>query len=158
MGMKPEYTASPERPDSTDFNTILNRSNVDSDATPPIYYDSEPTAQPPRYPDERCASSNDPQTALKSRHKPTNQQSTGASASTIAAVLGSGYADLDAERRANRKKKTLRERWIDFKGRNFSSYNASEDRAGAGSAPEWNVQGGTLNGGLASPYRKQQGK
>lgn len=136
----------------------LNKSNVDSDATPPIYYDSEPSAQPPRYPDNQRTSSTEPQTSPTSQSKSTNQHSTGAPASTIAAVLGSEYADLDAQRRADRKKKTLRERWNDFKERNFSSYDVSEGKAGAQSASEWNVKGGRLSGGLASPYRKKQGK
>lgn len=158
MGTKSEYAHDPDKPDSTDVNTNLNGNNLDSGAIPPIYYDSEPSAQPPRYPNNQRASCTEPQTAPTSRPEPRIQRGAGAPASTIAAVLSSGYADLDAQRRADRKKKTLSERWNDFKGRNFSSYDVSEDRAGAGSAPEWNVQGGRLSGGLASPYRKKQGK
>ena len=134
----------------TNTTTNVNRNNVDSKETPPIYYDAEPSAQPPKYPDNKS-------TSPASRPAPTNQRhSSGAPASTIAAVLGSEYSsDLDAQRRADRKKKTLRERWNDFKERNFGDYDLSEDRAGAGSAAEWNVQGGRVGGGMASPYRRK---
>ncbi|KAI4701142.1 hypothetical protein J4E89_010718 [Alternaria sp. Ai002NY15] len=151
MGAKSDYTQGIEKSDSTDVNTDANvdKNNVDSDKTPPIYYDAEPSAQPPKYPDNIS-------TSTLSRPVPTNQRhSSGAPASTIAAVLGSEYTDIDAQRRAERKKKTLRERWNDFKERNFGDYDLTEDRAGAGSAAEWNVQGGRLSGGMASPYRRK---
>ncbi|KAI4906125.1 hypothetical protein J4E90_010888 [Alternaria incomplexa] len=151
MGAKSDYTQGIEKSDSTDAksNANVNRNNSDSNETPPIYYDAEPSAQPPKYPDNQTISST-------SRPAPTNQRhSSGAPASTIAAVLGSEYTDLDAQRRADRKKKTLRERWNDFKERNFGDYDLSEDRAGAGSAAEWNVQGGRVGGGMASPYRRK---
>jgi hypothetical protein len=153
MGTKSDYTQGIEKPGSTDANNT-----VDSNNTPPTYYDSEPSAQPPKYPNSQSTSPTGPQTAPKSRPKPKNQHGAGAPASTIAAVLGSEYADLDAQRRADRKKRALRERWNNFKERNFGGYDVSEDRAGAASAAEWNVQGGKLSGGLASPYRRKEGK
>jgi len=159
MGAKSDYTQGIENSDSTDAKSNaanVNRNNVDSDETPPIYYDAEPSAQPPKYPTNPSTSSTDPQKQPTSRPAPTNQRhSSGAPASTIAAVLGSEYTDLDAQRRADRKKKTLRERWNDFKERNFGDYDLSEDRAGAGSAAEWNVQGGRVGGRMASPYRRK---
>ena len=151
MGAKSDYTQGIEKSDSTDAksNANVNRNNIDPNDTPPIYYDAEPSAQPPKYPDNKS-------TSPTSRPAPTNQRhSTGAPASTIAAVLGSEYTDLDAQRRADRKKKTLRERWNDFKERNFGDYDLTEDRAAAGSAAEWNVQGGRVGGGMASPYRRK---
>ena len=156
MGANSDYDHGIEKSDSTDANTNTNadRNNVISDDTPPIYYDAEPSAQPPSYPNSQTTSPTELQKRPASRPKPTNQHSTGASASTIAAVLGSEYTDLDAQRRADRKKKTLRERWNDFKERNLGDYHVSEDRAGAASAAEWNVQGGRLSGGLATPYRR----
>jgi len=157
MGAKSDNTQGIEKSDSTDANTNVNvnRNNTNSNETPPIYYDAEPSAQPPKYPDNPSTSSTDPQKGPSSRPKPTNQHS-GAPAGTIAAVLGSEYTDLDAQRRADRKKKTLRERWNDFKERNFGDYDLSEDRAGAASAAEWNVQGGRVGGGgMATPYRRK---
>ncbi|KAB2107641.1 hypothetical protein AG0111_0g4695 [Alternaria gaisen] len=133
-------------------NTNVNRNNIDSDETPPIYYDAEPSAQPPSYPNYQSTSPTELQKRPASRPKPTNQHSTGAPASTIAAVLGSEYTNVDAQRRADRRKKTFRERWNNFKERNLRAYDASEDRAGAAIAAEWNVQGGRLSGGLAAPY------
>jgi hypothetical protein len=157
MGAKSDYTQGIEKSDSTDANTNtnVNRNNIDSDDIPPTYYDAEPSAQPPKYPNNQSTSPTEPQKGATLRPQPTNQHSTGAPASTIAAVLGSEYTDLDAQRRADRKKKTLRERWNDFKERNFGGYDISEDRAGAASAAEWNVQGGRLSGGLATPYRRK---
>ncbi|CAN9255209.1 unnamed protein product [Alternaria alternata] len=158
MGANSGYTHGIEKSDLIDANTNTNadRNNVDSDDTPPIYYDAEPSAQPPSYPNNLSTSPTGLQKGPASRPKPTNQHSTGAPASTIAAVLGSGYTDLDAQRRADRKKKALRERWRDFKDRNFGAYDVSEDKAGAASAAEWNVQGGRLSGGLATPYRRKK--
>jgi hypothetical protein len=157
MGANSDYDHGIEKSDSTDANTNTNadRKNVDSDDTPPIYYNAEPSAQPPSYPNNQSTSPTELQKRPASRSKPTNQRSTGASASTMAAVLGSEYTDLDAQRRADRKKKTLRERWNNFKERNLGDYDVSEDRAGAASAAEWNVQGGRLGGGLATPYRRK---
>jgi hypothetical protein len=146
MGATPENAREIEKRDPT---TNLNDMNNDSNHTPPIYYDSEPSSQPPRYPNHQ----------LPSQSRPASQHGTGAPAGTLAAVLGSEYVDLDAQRRAERKKKTFRERWNDFKDRNFGGYEESEDAAGAASAAEWNVQGARAAGGLASPYRgKGKGK
>ncbi|KAI4923553.1 hypothetical protein J4E85_008592 [Alternaria conjuncta] len=153
MGARSDYTQGIEKSDSTDANTNanVNRNHVDPDETPPIYYDAEPSAQPPRYPDKQSTSSTEPQKGPLSRPTPSNaHRSSGAPA-----ILGSEYTDLDAQRRADRKKKTLRERWNDFKERNFGDYDLTEDRAGAASAAEWNVQGGRLKGGMTSPYRKK---
>jgi hypothetical protein len=157
MGANSDYNHGIEKSDSTDTNTNTNtdRNNVVYDDTPPIYYDAEPSAQPPSYPNNQSTSPTELQKRPASRPRPTNQHSTGAPASTIAAVLGSEYTDLDTQQRAHRKKKTLRERWNDFKERNFGDYDVSEDRARAASAAEWNVQGGRLSGGLATPYRKK---
>lgn len=149
MGTESSYSRRIEKPDMNNANTRVKRDNVNLDVTPPIYYDSEPSAQPPKYPDGQF-------TSTESRSKAIDQFSAGAPASTIAAVLGSDYVDLDAQRRAGRKKKTIRERWNDFKERNFGAYDISEDRAGAASAAEWNMQGGRIGGGLATPYRRRK--
>ncbi|XP_014557208.1 hypothetical protein COCVIDRAFT_37335 [Bipolaris victoriae FI3] len=134
IGKESNYSQHIEKPDMSHADTKVKRDNVNLDATLPTYYDSEPSAQPPKYPDGQFIS-----TGLRS--KDIDQCSAGAPASTIAAILGSGYVDLDAQRRADRKKKTIRERWNDFKERNLGTYNVSEDRAGAASAAEWNMQG-----------------
>jgi hypothetical protein len=77
-------------------------------------------------------------------------------ASTIAAILASPHEDLDAQRRADRKKKSLRERWRDFKDRNFHDDEDGEVKGASGaSAAEWNVMGGRVHGGQTSPYRKK---
>jgi hypothetical protein len=58
MGAKSDYTQGIEKSDSTDANTNTNadRNKVDSDDTPPIYYDAEPSAQPPSYPNNQSTS------------------------------------------------------------------------------------------------------
>jgi hypothetical protein len=157
MGAKSDHTQGIEKSDSTDanMNTKVDRNHVGSDETPPIYYDAEPSAQPPSYHNYQSTSPTELQNGPASRPKPRDQHSTGAPASTIAAVLGSEYTDLDAQRRADRKKKTFRERWKNFKERNLRAHDVSKDRAGAASAAEWNVQGGRLSGGLATPYRRK---
>jgi hypothetical protein len=144
--------------------TNPTRNSTRDDELPPVYYNSEPSSQPPRYPDARSgpatlSSSSKPNvpSANISTLDPGNQHRYSAQASTVAAVLASPYIDLDAQRRADRKSKTLRERWKDFKERNFGQeYNDSKDRSG--SSAEWNVQGGKLSGGLVSPYRRKSTK
>jgi hypothetical protein len=129
---------------STSTNPI--RSNASEDELPPVYYDSEPSSQPPRY---LNASSTESQITPATNHKvtttsnpkPANPHRNSAPAATVAAILASPYDDLDAQRRAERKKKTLRERWRDFKERNFSEDHNLEPHPGYTSA-EWNVQGG----------------
>ncbi|KAH7092078.1 hypothetical protein FB567DRAFT_567180 [Paraphoma chrysanthemicola] len=134
----------------------LQKKPCDSEATPPIYYDSEPSSQSPGYPNAQFTTAK-PQLS-DSQPKSQNQHRYSAPASTIAAVLATGYDDLDAQRQAERDNKTLRERWRDFKERNFGGYDVNEDRAQAGSAAEWNVMGGKTGGGLASPYWRKDGK
>lgn len=157
MGAKSDHIQGIDKSDSIDANTNsnVNRNNLHSDEKPPIYYDAESSAQPLNYPNNQSTSPTDLQKGPTSRPKRTNQHSNGAPADTIPAVLGSEYTDSDARRRADRKKKTLRERWNGFKERNFGGYDVSEDRAGAASAGEWNVQGGRLSVGMATPYRRK---
>lgn len=134
--------------------TIRNTCSLDD--TPPIYYDSEPSSQPPQYPDHRHSQSQvEPtsSTRLQAPTKPPHQHRNSAPASTIHAILASPHVDLDAERRANRKSKTLRQRWRDFKERNFhDDHDLSYEST---SGPEWNVKGASLKGGLVTPYRMQ---
>jgi hypothetical protein len=143
--------------------TNQNRNSTRDDEDPPIYYDSEPSSQPPRYRNinssqPESSSFTKPQGPINKMSTPTplNQHRNGAQASTVAAILASPYEDLDAQRRADRKNKTLRQRWRDFKERNFGEYDESRD--GAGSSAEWNVQGGKLGGGMVSPYRRKSTK
>jgi hypothetical protein len=139
--------------------------NIASDhEVPPVYYDSEPSSQPPKYVNGhstigQSTSSTEPgaaSTTTTSTSKPTTQHRNSAQASTVAAILASPYEDLDAQRRADRKNKTLCERWKDFKERNFGEYDEGRDRTG--SAAEWNVQGGKTAGGVATPYRRNPKK
>jgi hypothetical protein len=141
--------------------TTPNRSIACDDELPPIYYDSEPSSQPPKYLNGssnpgQSVSSTKPEAASSTRTsspKPANQHRNSAQASTVAAILASPYEDLDAQRRTARKKKTLRKRWKDFKERNFGEYDEGIERTG--SAAEWNVQGRRIVGGQATPYRRK---
>jgi hypothetical protein len=141
-----------------------SRNIASDDEVPPIYYDTEPSSQPPKYHNGHSTpgqtiSSTEPEaasTTMTSSPKPTNQHRNSAQASTVAAILASPYDDLDAQRRADRKNKTLRERWKDFKERNFGEYDEGINRTG--SAAEWNVQGGRIAGGVATPYRRNSKK
>jgi hypothetical protein len=149
---------------STAIPDSSSRNITSDDEVPPIYYDSEPSSQPPKYHNGlstpgQSISSTEPgvaSTTTTSSPKPTNQHRNSAQASTVAAILASPYEDLDAQRRADRKNKTLRERWKDFKERNFGEYDEGIDRTG--SAAEWNVQGGRVAGGVATPYRRNSKK
>ncbi|EUC49214.1 hypothetical protein COCMIDRAFT_33477 [Bipolaris oryzae ATCC 44560] len=137
MDTASNYSQCIEKPDMNHANTKVERDSVNLDATSSTYYDSEPSAQPPRYPDGQEPQS----TSTAPRSKAIGQRSAGAPA----AVLGS-----------DRKEKTIRERWNDFKERNFGAYDVSEDRAGAASAAEWDMQGGRVVGGLAKPYWRKK--
>jgi len=129
------------------------------DEIPPVYYDSEPSSQPPKYPSlQQNPSVQPPPPSPPSQTlaKPSNPHRNSAPASTIAAILASPHEDLDAQRRADRKKKTFRERWRDFKDRNFHDDGGGEDKGPSGaSAAELNVMGGSLKGGQTNPYRKK---
>jgi hypothetical protein len=127
---------------------------------PPIYYDSEPSSQPPKYSKDQDAAPHKLLKLTPPHPEPSHQHRSSVTASTVAAILASGYDDLDVQRRPDRKKKTLRQRWKDFKERN-SKFDEHEDRgdaAGLASAAEWNMQGARLNGGMTTPYRKKGGK
>jgi hypothetical protein len=137
-----------------------SRDTANDNKSPPIYYDSEPSSQPPRYPDtsdtySTPTSASNPITSAVQHPKPPNQHRNSAPAATVAAVLACSYDDLDAQRRTDRNKKTLRERWRDFKRRNFDTdeYDAGIDRAG--SSAEWNVQGASVGGGTTTAYRRK---
>jgi hypothetical protein len=138
-----------------------DRSIVSCDESLPVYYDSEPSSQPPKYLDRHLTSGRPNPTKrseaagaiITSSPEPTNQHRNSAHASTVAAVLASPYEDIDAQRRAARKRKTLSERWKDFKERNLGECDKGIERTG--SAAEWNVQGGRIAGGLATPQRRK---
>lgn len=56
METKSDYTRGTENADLVDANTNVTECairNVNSDDTPPIYYDSEPSAQPPELPSKQ---------------------------------------------------------------------------------------------------------
>lgn len=129
-----------------------------NDEIPPVYYDSEPSSQPPKYPQPQQPSPNQapPSSPANNPSNPSNTHRNSTPASTIAAILASPHEDLDAQRRADRKKKSLRERWRDFKDRNFHDDGGSEVKGPSGvSAAELNVMGGRFKGGQTSPYRKK---
>lgn len=124
----------------------------------PVYYDSEPSSQPPRYADKLSTQTQFASPAdakVKRIHQMSEPQHHEiVSAATVSAVLASPYDDLDAQRRAHRKRRTLRERWRDFRERNFF-VEMRKDEA-YGSAAEWNVQGARIAGGQATPCRHQR--
>ncbi|KAF2850087.1 hypothetical protein T440DRAFT_397703 [Plenodomus tracheiphilus IPT5] len=144
--------------DRTDTNTAPIATRASEDL--PIYYNSEPSSQPPQYTNEPSTQAHSGLSVISqatiSKLGPQNHYS--AQVATVSAILASPYVDLDAQRRADRKNKTLRERWKDFKERNFSEYGAGrygkESYGEGSSADEWNVQGGRLAGGLTTPYRR----
>ncbi|KAI8941218.1 hypothetical protein NX059_002456 [Plenodomus lindquistii] len=156
MSPKPNDPGGKGEHATTDDDTA--RTTVHTDADLPIYYNSEPSSQPPQYADKMSTQSQ-PASAEGSKlttasHAPQPQHRHNTPAATVSAVLASPHDDLDAQRRADRKSKTLRERWKDFKGRNFGEYGEET----YGSASEWNVQGSKMGGGLATPYRRAERK
>jgi hypothetical protein len=162
MGSEPNEDQNKEKPMA--MPTSSTRNTASEDEVPPMYYDSEPSGQPPKYLHGHSISGQSTlsakpeaaKTSTTSSSKPTNQHHNSAPTSTIAAILALPHEYLDAQRRAARKNKTLRERWKDFKERNFGDYDESNERTG--SAAEWNVQGGRIAGGTATPYRKKSKK
>ncbi|KAH7397404.1 hypothetical protein BKA66DRAFT_566514 [Pyrenochaeta sp. MPI-SDFR-AT-0127] len=96
----------------------------------PGYYDSEPSSQPPKY--NNAATSN--ATGLQPPPRPkAHQTGSGASAATVAAILASPSPPQD-----EKEKKSLNERWRDWKERWRNSEGRHEDY---GSSRTWNVQG-----------------
>lgn len=139
-------------------NASAQRATACTKADLPVYYDSEPSSQPPQYINKSPTPSQFTPTLGSNLN--TARQNTGSQrhdsvqATTVSAILAYPYDDLDAQRRVNRKKKTLRERWKAFKERNFSEYEKGS--LAYGSASEWNVQGGRLAGGQPTPYRRAE--
>jgi len=137
------------------------RTTAELDDPTPVYYNSEPSSQPPRYPSQNTQ---DQQKSTASAsaplaNKPPNRHRDSAPASTIHAI--SPYVDLDAERRAERKDKSLGQRLKGFINRNFRDGYEDPDgqnRVG-GSAPKLNVFGaGLKGGGMVSPYERKARK
>ncbi|KAF1829083.1 hypothetical protein BDW02DRAFT_574304 [Decorospora gaudefroyi] len=104
----------------------------------PRYYDSEPSSQPPRYDKGASPAVSNLQPPARSQAQNTGS---GVPASTVAALLAP--AELE-------EKKTLRERWRDFRERNFDNNSNSEHPEWwgdwRGSSSEWNVKGATISG------------
>jgi hypothetical protein len=141
----------------------ITRNVTSADDTLPIYYDSEPSSQPPRYSNNQTiqigATPTSSANLTAPTTKPPNQHRNSAPASTIHAILASPHVDLDAERRAKRRNKTLRQRWRDFKDRNFHDDYEDDGRQATGaSGPELNVLGARLKGGVTTPYKRKDGK
>ncbi|CAO2647571.1 Nn.00g084930.m01.CDS01 [Neocucurbitaria sp. VM-36] len=96
----------------------------------PHYYDSEPSSQPPQY--GKVSSSGHARSQSASQQQ-SQSSDNGASAATVAAVLASPSAHLE-----EKGKKSFRERWSDWKERNFKSDGYYGDY---GSSSTWNMQG-----------------
>jgi hypothetical protein len=124
---------------------------------PPEYFDSEPSSQPPNYLKLHNSQASHSNILTASSSRPPHRHTNSASANTVAAVLASPYDDLDAQRRANRKKKSLRERWSAFKERNLMfEYDTGQESEG--SAAEWNVMGARPSGGMQTANQKKSQK
>lgn len=107
---------SPEHDDSQD------RTFIEDEYSPPRYYDSEPSSQPPRYGKDSMKSP--PQ--RQSVHRPT-QSTAGASAASVAAVLAAPSYDY---KKKDKTKKPWRERYRDWRASWDTEYVPnSESRA-----------------------------
>ncbi|EOA88198.1 hypothetical protein ACJQWK_02037 [Exserohilum turcicum] len=99
-----------------------------SDQEPPVYYNSEPSSQPPQY----AKPANKAPAQSKTAARPHVQHTgSGVPAETVAAFMAP--PDLEPE---IREKKTLGERWKTFVRICTSS----------GSSAEWNVFGSSVSG------------
>jgi hypothetical protein len=165
MGSKPISSQGGHNPTRNEADQ--SRDAIVEDEVVPIYYDSEPSSQPPKYlniqngtasTSQYSQATTSPALAAMTTPIPPNTHRNSAPAATVAAVLASPYEDLDTQRREHRKNKTLRQRWRDFKDRNFHDDGDEVGSAGVGSAAEWNVMGGKLSSGQPSPYRKEERK
>lgn len=157
MGTKADIDGENTQQNTAPKDAVVAHNTTDSEGTPPVYYNSEPSSQPPQYPGHhaqlqwKAAGS----TSVPPTIKPPNRHRDSAPATTIHAI--SPYIDLDAERRAERNGKSLRQRLKGFVDRNFR--NEYEDPDGqqrhVGSAPKLNVFGAGLKGGTVTPYEKK---
>jgi hypothetical protein len=106
----------------------------------PRYYDSEPSSQPPNY--NKAASSGTTGTLHPPSRPQAQHTGSGALASTVAALLAPPEPKP-------KEKKPLRERWRDFKERNFlTDISDAEywDNTVRGSDSRWNVFGASVSG------------
>jgi hypothetical protein len=117
---------------------------LEPDPDLPRYYDSEPSSQPPKY--DKAATPATSTTPRSSLQPPTRPQAhhtgSGAPAATVAALLASSEPET-------RDKKPLRERWKDFKERNFHSDISDAgnwDKTTRGSSSQWNAFGASVQG------------
>jgi hypothetical protein len=128
---------------------------------PPFYYDSEPSSQPPKYTNTQAARSPDSPPATISMSKPAvPHRNHSAPANMVAAVLAAPNVDIDAQRRAERKSRTLRERMKGFWERNVSeAYQAAKNTDGStSSTAELNVLGAKFTSPKPSSNRRQSKK
>jgi hypothetical protein len=112
-------------------STAMPQSNPDL----PVYYDSEPSSQPPQYGKIGNGAPVEPRTTARPQAHHTGS---GVPASTVAALL----ADPEPE---TREKKSVRERWKDWKNRNFRE-DSEEKWDIRGSSSQWNVFGASVSG------------
>jgi hypothetical protein len=109
----------------------------DADPDPPVCYDSEPSSQPPEYGNAEVRTSVKLQNATHPRAYHTNS---GAPALTVAALL----ADPEPE---SKEKRSMRERWKDWKERNFNDDGHLERKWDVrGSSTQWSVLGASVKG------------
>lgn len=119
------------------------------DHIPPKYYDSEPSSQPPKYPNTQAAQSSDSPSDTLSISKPAvPHRGHSAPGNMVAAILASPDVDIDAQRRAERKSRTLGQRMKGFWERNVGeAYRAAKTADGSGntsSSAEVNVFGARI--------------
>ncbi|KAF1918347.1 hypothetical protein BDU57DRAFT_515057 [Ampelomyces quisqualis] len=131
----------------------------DMKAMPYHPHSTELSSQPPKYSNTQAAQPPNSPAATKSIIKPAiPHRNHSAPANMVAAILASPYEDLDAQRRAERQGKTLRERWRAFRERNFGEGYDHGRNGGGGSVAEWNVMGAKTSSGQPSSYRKKSKK
>lgn len=116
---------------------------------PPQYYDSEPSSQPPQY----AKDSSKPSEIQRTGKQSTATASTvGQSAATVSAVIAQSSA---AQREGYNRKKSLRERWRNWKLRRERDREDDEEfrrRGGSyGSQARLNVMGANIT----DPKRKR---
>jgi hypothetical protein len=113
--MGPISTAKEEKYKSLPTNGNHNQDTAINEGSPPIYYDSEPSSQQPKYQGSSTiypqpTSALNPITSDTKHPKPPHQHRNSAPVANVATILACLHDDLDAQRRADRKKKTVRER------------------------------------------------
>jgi hypothetical protein len=132
--MDTKHSEKTEKTITTNPPPTSSATKVEPDPELPIYYDSEPSSQPPKY--DKISSPDKPSTR-RSQFAQAHNTGSGAPAATVAALLAT-------PRPEDKEKRSLRQRFKDWIEGDPHTKPTGGDSSG--NSAQWNVQDGSIKG------------